>query len=122
MIETAYQHGGFSWQQEFHWKSVDDNLSGEKRRLFGAYAQAGMFFSEIFESFPEPLELAVRVARVDPDDNRSGDSEKEFTLGSNWFFNGHRNKLTLDLSRVIRREAPETDTSNRIRLQWDWSF
>ena len=122
MIETAYQHGGFSWQQEFHWKSVDDRLSGEKRRLFGGYAQAGIFLSDVFESFPEPLELAVRVARVDPDDGRSGDTEKEFTLGSNWFFNGHRNKLTLDLSRVIRRKAPETDTSNRIRLQWDWSF
>ena len=33
-----------------------------------------------------------------------------------------RNKLMLDLSHVIRREAPETDTSNRIRFQWDWSF
>ena len=122
MFETAYQHGGFSWQQEFHWKSVDDRLSGEKRSLSGGYAQAGMFFSEVFDSFPEPLELAVRIARVDPDDDRSGDTEEEFTLGSNWFFNGHRNKLTLDLSHVVRRQAPETDTSNRIRLQWDWSF
>jgi hypothetical protein len=52
----------------------------------------------------------------------SSDTEKEFTLATNWFFNGHRNKLTLDLSRVIRRLAPETDTTNRIRLQWDWSF
>jgi len=122
MVETAYQHRGFSWQQELHWKSVDDRLSGEKRRLFGGYAQAGMFFSEIYESFPEPLEFALRYARVDPDDDLSGDTEKEYTLASNWFFNGHRNKLTLDLSHVVRRQAPETDTSNRIRFQWDWSF
>lgn len=122
MIETAYQSGGFSWQQELHWKSVDDRLNGTKQRLFGGYAQAGMFFSEIYESFPEPLEFAIRYARVDPDSDRSGDTEKEFTLASNWFFNGHRNKLTLDLSHVIRRQAPETDTSNRIRFQWDWSF
>ena len=122
MFETAYQHGGFSWQQELHWKSIDDKLSGETRRLYGGYAQAGMFFSEVFESFPEPLELAIRYARVDPDNNRSGDTEKEYTLGSNWFFHGHRNKLTLDISHVVRRQAPETDTSNRVRLQWDWSF
>lgn len=56
------------------------------------------------------------------EDELPGGAEKEFTLGANWFFNGHRNKLTLDVSRMTRREAPETDTSNRARLQWDWSF
>lgn len=122
MIETAYHRGGFSWQQELHWKSVDDRFSGETRTLVGGYAQAGMFFSEVFDAFPEPLELAVRIARVDPDRALPRDTEKEFTLGLNWFFNGHRNKLTLDLSHVVRRQAPETDTSNRVRLQWDWSF
>jgi phosphate-selective porin len=122
MIETAYQHRGFSWQQELHWKNVDDAVTGEKTRLLGGYAQAGMFFSDVTDSFPEPLELAVRIAGVDPDRDRSGDYEREFTLGANWFFNEHRNKLTLDLSRVDRKLAPETDTSNRVRLQWDWSF
>ncbi len=122
MIETAYQHGGFSWQQELHWKDIDDELTGETRRLIGGYAQVGMFFSEIFDSFPEPLELAIRFARVDPNRDLTDDTEKEYTIGSNWFFNGHRNKLTLDLSHVVRRQAPETDTANRIRLQWDWSF
>ncbi|MDH3758690.1 MAG: porin, partial [Gammaproteobacteria bacterium] len=77
---------------------------------------------EWVESFPEALEFALRIARVDPDRGVSGDTEEEFTLGSNWFFNSHRNKLTLDVSRVVRLQAPETDTSNRVRLQWDWSF
>lgn len=122
MIETAYQHGGFSWQQELHWKNIEDGASGEKTRLVGAYAQAGMFFSEIIESFPKPLELAVRVARVDPDRDRDDNAEKEFTACATWFFDGHRNKLTLDISRVVRRLAPESDSSNRVRLQWDWSF
>jgi hypothetical protein len=122
MLETAYQHGGFSWQKEIHWKQIDDTASGRKTRLVGAYAQAGMFFSELHGGFPEPLELAVRVAGVDPDRDRSGASIREFTLGANWFFDGHRNKLTLDLSRIDRRLAPDTDRSGRIRLQWDWSF
>jgi hypothetical protein len=85
MLETAYQHGGFSWQQELHWKSIDDSLNGETRRLIGGYAQAGMFFSEIHASFPEPLELAIRFARVDPDRDLGDDTEKEYTLASNWF-------------------------------------
>jgi phosphate-selective porin OprO/OprP len=122
MFETSYKHGGFSWQQEMHWKTVDDTLGGETRDLIGGYAQAGMFFSEVFESFPEPMEMAIRFAIVDPNRALSNYSEKEFTLASNWFFNGHRNKLTLDLSRVIRREGSEPGGTSRIRLQWDWSF
>lgn len=122
MLETAYQHGGFSWQQEIHWKRIEDTEAGRKTRLIGAYAQAGMFFSELYDVFPEPLELALRVAGVDPDRGRSGASITEFTLGANWFFNGHRNKLSLDLSHIDRRDAPDTDRSNRVRLQWDWSF
>jgi phosphate-selective porin len=122
LFETAWQKGGFSWQQELHWKAIDDQVSGRKRRLVGGYAQAGMFFAELFTSFPQPLELAARYARVDPNDNLSDDLEKETTLVANWFFNGHRNKLSMDISRVVRRLAPETETDNRIRLQWDWSF
>lgn len=122
MIETAWQHGGFSWQQEIHWKQIEDTEAGGRTRLIGAYAQAGMFFSDLYGAFPDPLELAIRVAAVDPDRGRSGASEKELTLGANWFFKGHRNKLTLDLSRVDRRDAPDTNRSNRVRLQWDWSF
>jgi len=122
LFETAWQKGGFSWQQELHWKAIDDQVSGEKRRLVGGYAQAGMFFAELFTSFPQPLELAARYARVDPNDNLDGDVEKEATLVANWFFNGHRNKLSLDISRVTRRLAPETETDKRVRIQWDWSF
>lgn len=122
MVETAYHHGGFSWQQEVHWKTIDDRATGRTVRLLGAYAQAGMFFSAINDAFPEPLEFAARIATVDPDRDRDGVREDEVTLGANWYFNGHRNKLTLDISRVARRLAPETDSSNRVRLQWDLSF
>jgi phosphate-selective porin len=122
MFETAYHHGGFSWQQEMHWKSVEDTFGGETRKLIGGYAQAGMFFSDVFESFPEPLEFAIRYAQVDPNRALPGSSSKEITLASNWFFQEHRNKLTLDLSRVTLDQAPVTSNSNRVRLQWDWSF
>ena len=122
LFETAWQSHGFSWQQELHWKTIDDRVSKLKRKLSGGYAQTGMFFSEVWKQWPEPLELAIRLAHVDMDRSISGDYERENTLVANWFFNGHRNKLTADLSYVKRKMAPETDTNIRYRIQWDVSF
>ena len=81
-----------------------------------------MFFAELSDAFPEPLELAARIAAVDPNRDRAGVVDREFTVAANWYFNGHRNKLTLDLSHLDRRLANEKDSSERIRLQWDVSF
>ena len=122
MLETAYQAGGFSWQQEFHWKSIDDTADGSTRRLTGGYAQTGYFPHESWARIPQPLELALRFARVDPDRSLPGDFEREWTIAANWFFDGHRNKLTGDLSWIRRVMAPETDRDTRLRLQWEISF
>ena len=123
MFETAYMHRGFSWQQEYHWKTVDDTVTGTTTDLEGWYAQAGYFFHAVFPKFPKPLEIAFRVAEVDPNTAAIDDSENEWTLVLNWFFSGHRNKLTLDLSRLHDRdEEVGRRWENRIRLQWDVSF
>ena len=122
LFETAYQHGGYSWQQEFHWKRIDDRQTGRRSRLTGGYAQAGVFADAWFDAAPEPLEIALRYSRVDPDKTIVGDEEQEWTLAGNWFFNGHRNKLTLDLSYLTQVIEGVRETSNRIRFQWDVSF
>jgi len=122
MIETAWQHGGFSWQQEIHWKKVTDSVTRSEEKIVGGYAQAGMFFSEVWEGVPESLEFAFRFAQVDPDGGDSVGKERETTVGANWFFSGHRNKLTADISRVVRRDVADNQTETRVRLQWDVSF
>jgi phosphate-selective porin OprO/OprP len=122
LVETAYQSGGFSWQQELHWKTVKDTGAATTRRLLGGYAQAGYFLHERWASMPQPLELALRYARVDPDRSVPDSLEREWTMAANWFFKGHRNKLTADLSSVRRVFAPETDKQTRFRMQWDVSF
>ena len=71
---------------------------------------------------PRFLEFAVRYAYDDIDRDISGDREREYSLAANWFFDGHRNKLTSDISYINRRMAPETDTNVRFRIQWDVSF
>ena len=121
LFETALHFKGFSWQQEMHWKRIEDRSSGAIRRLSGGYAQVGVFPSAWIDA-PDPLEIALRVALVDVDESASGDVEKEFTLGANWFFSGHRNKLTLDFSHLEQNEGGLDEQTDRIRLQWDWSF
>jgi phosphate-selective porin len=123
VAETALQYRGFSWQQELHWKQVEDTSSGTITDLIGGYAQAGVFLNALSTEIPEALEMAIRFAEVDPNRDRADDHVWETTLGFNWFFSGHANKITLDLSRLHDRGAePGRQWETRLRLQWDVSF
>ena len=124
MLETAYQHRGFSWQQELHVKDVADRLDGgESRTLWGGYAQAGYFFHGIARWVPCPLECAARYALIDPDSDTGSDFQHEFTFALNWFIRGHRNKLTADVS-YLDFEDPTLGQADewRFRLQWELSL
>jgi phosphate-selective porin OprO/OprP len=123
LFETALHYQGFSWQQELHWKRVKDTDTGILKELTGFYCQAGLFPHTLIAEIPRPLELALRFAVVDPDRNQTHDRQTEYTLGCNWFFNGHRNKLTLDLSQLQDQADPAGHGRvNRLRLQWDISI
>lgn len=132
VAEFAYKYQGFSTQNEFHWKSITDKsmaygMSGRESDLYGLYSQAGYFFNEIWESFPEPLELAARYAWVrEPNEmTRNIDNQRqEFTVAANWFMAGHNNKITLDYSYLTLDDdvLGQDKSTSRIRLQWDISF
>jgi hypothetical protein len=121
--ESAFMYRGFSFQQEWHWKEITDNETGVVTTLEGAYAQAGLFPWSLWKALPRPLELAVRWARVDPNRSAPDDARHEVTVGANWFFHGHDNKLTADVSRLeLDRDDGPTLRDHRFRLQWDISF
>jgi phosphate-selective porin len=123
VVETAYQYRGFSLQQEYHRKTVDDTETNAITDLEGGYLQVGYFFHSVFDGFPKPLETAVRYARVDPNTAVTDDLRRELSLVFNWFFHGHRNKLSLDLSRLAdQARMPGERWENRVRIQWDVSF
>lgn len=132
VAEFAFKYQGFSTQNEFHWKRITDRslmtaAPGRVNELYGLYAQVGYFFHEAFPSFPEPLELAFRYAWLrEPNEMaRANDNERqEFTIGANWFFEGHNNKLTLDVSVLTLDDSVMAvdETAHRVRLQWDISF
>ncbi len=127
LAELAFKRRGFSLLSEYHEKRIEDLFATDpdaaRTRLEGGYLQAGYFFHEILSKVPEELELAARWAFVDPDASRSDDRRHELTLAVNWFFAGHRNKLTLDASRLSLEVPGGAELAeNRIRLQWDVSF
>ena len=120
--ETAFKYRGFAWQQEFHWKQVTDHVNETTRTLIGTYFQAGYFFHYLWEAFPRPLELAGQVALFNPDTDLGNDLLTEYSFAANWFFNGHLNKLTADITYFNFDFAGQEDQSQwRFRVQWDVS-
>ncbi len=128
MEEFAFKWRGLSIQHEYHWKEVRDKnlnsgVAGYKTNLMGSYAQIGYFPHYLIPVIPKPLEIAFRFAFVDPNQSAKNDKLKAYTTAINWFFAGHRNKLTLDgtwftLDQPVGKDLNE----QQVRLQWDVSF
>ena len=128
MEEFAFKWRGLSIQHEYHWKQVKDNsysegMPGHKTNLMGSYSQIGYFPHYLISAVPKPLEVAFRYAFVDPNISAPNDRRQEYTTAINWFFAGHKNKLTLDGSWLtLSQPAGQNQHEQRIRLQWDVSF
>jgi phosphate-selective porin len=121
--DALFKWRGFSFQNEYHWKRVHNNVGALDTYMNGGYVQAGFFPAALVASLPEPLEFAVRYAYVDPDHSVGGDLRQAITAGLNWFFDGHANKLTLDVSHFAQNQpAGRTRREEQVRLQWDVSF
>jgi len=125
--EFAFKYRGFSIQQEWHRKFITDRVLNTESDLTGFYIQSGYFFHNLIDAVPAPLELAARYAYVSEPNKalRSVQNEREeFTLGANWFFSGHSNKVTVDFSRLTLDDGllGSNHSDNRFRVQWDVSY
>jgi phosphate-selective porin len=123
LIETALMYKGFSWQQEFHWKEINNKKNNQITILLGNYIQLGYFFHYLWDDFPKPLEVAFRYAKYNPDRDVKNISRNEYSLDVNWFFKNHLNKLTAEISYLdLQRSSEDTIDDFRFRLQWDVSI
>ena len=123
MIETAGMYKGFSWQQELHWKQINDLINTQITTLTGNLVQFGYFPHYAWSKFPKPLEMYTRYAFYIPNLELNDELRQEFTFGFNWFINGHRNKFTIETSYLENTQDTEFQHSGfRYRLQWDISF
>ncbi|WP_394220929.1 porin [Alteromonas gracilis] len=124
VIDGAYFYKGFNAQAEYHEKEiVNTRVENTETTLRGYYAQAGYFLSESISWWPEPLEVAVRYATYYPNTSEKDDNFYEKTLAFNYFFNGHDNKITAEISKVhLEQFGIEVADSIIYSLQWDVSF
>ncbi len=127
MQEFAFKWRGLAIQEEFHWKTIEDRVFDTKSHLRGSYAQIGYFFHDLFPIVPKPLEFAFRYAFVEEPnetDISKENTREEYTAALNWFFAGHNNKLTLDVSHLTLEDTvlDQTVDDQRVRFQWDVSF
>ncbi len=122
-FETAFKYKGFSWQSELHRKQIIDKLNdGNSTILNGFYLQGGYLFNETFNWWPKPMEMALRYSNYHPDTINS-DQQEEVTMALNWFFKGHKNKLTMEISRFDYEQLnTEIGEKWRFRIQWDISL
>lgn len=123
-IETAFMYKGFSWQSEMHTKVIIDKLNNDHAdHLHGYYLQAGYFFHQLVEWWPQPLEVAARNAGYFPNREADQTKKRETSLAFNWFFNGHKNKLTAETSYFNYDKTGGIPADEwRFRLQWDISL
>jgi phosphate-selective porin len=123
MEESALMYKGFSWQQEFHWKEINDKVNKKITTLIGNYVQFGYFLHHLISAVPKPLEIAVRHSIYYPDRTQKNYYEREFSLVGNWFFKEHLNKLSIEISHLdFQRDIDNMVDGTRFRVQWDVSI
>jgi hypothetical protein len=115
---------GLSWQSEYHFKDIIDRLDNNTTTpLRGYYGQIGYFVHQAIEWWPRPLEIAFRHANYYPNFNDKSTRGRENSLAANWFFNGHKNKLTAETSYFKYDGIGEFPADEwRFRIQWDISL
>ena len=115
---------GFSWQSEWHTKEIIDKYNNDEMTVMkGYYVQAGYFLHNVFEWWPKKLEMAGRHAAYRPDNSIRQNRQEESTLAFNWFFKGHKNKLTSEVSYFsFEDKTLPLEQGWRFRIQWDISL
>lgn len=123
MQESALKYKGLSWQQEFHWKQINDEINIETTEMIGGLFQLGYILNHSFESISDRFEVYGRYAFYQPDLSDDFRQNDEYTFGLNYFVDGHHNKFTLEASFLESSFAENENSSGmRYQLQWDVSF
>ena len=133
-LEQGFAEFRLKWRglyakHESHLKRVIDRdvveaAPGRITRLRGGLSQIGYFPHHAWALVPQPLELAARYAFVDPARTVPWNLQTETSGVINWFFFGHYNKASIEVSRLTVADptALATRVEFRFRMQWDVSF
>lgn len=111
--DVAFKFKGFSFFGAFHDSSNDRTILSDFDDG-GFVAQAGYFV------IPRKLEIAARLAEIDPNDARDNDEQEERGIALSYFFNKHAHKIQADY-RQLENVATGT-TNDELRLQYQIIF
>jgi len=120
-MELQLKYKGFSLSSENHVKSIEDNMTSEHSLIYGGFVMVGFFPGEFIGFIPDPLEIVFRYSLVS-NDALFTENMHEYGVALNWYFSGHRNKLTTDVCYLENDDFDASDDHLRFRLQWDISF
>jgi hypothetical protein len=139
-VDGALKYKGFFLLSEGVLRNLREPGLRSTANAIGYFVQGGYFF------IPKRLEMAARYAWLDREFNRDKDvlrilagegtrmrtlgSDEEITLGLNYYFNGHKNKMQFDVSRLDQGFLPTSARSPvnddketwRFRLQYQLAF
>jgi hypothetical protein len=113
---------GFLSERQVHLTGIDDRFRGTTRRLRGGHFQVGYFFHEWWERVPPSLEIAGRVSLVEPETLTGSGLQDEWTLGANWFFRRHGNRIAADVSYIGIDHPDSVEYAMRFQVRWDIAF
>lgn len=110
-VDGAARWRGFFVQGEAHYADWNRTGGGDPT-AFGWFAQLGRTI------LPGELDVAVRFARVDRNDDANGDaSAREYLLAVGYFLHGHDAKIQLDFGYVDDRGGDPSDDREEWRLR-----
>ncbi|MCF6149463.1 MAG: porin [Candidatus Kuenenia sp.] len=115
-IDCGLVYKGISWNNEYYFMSRDLESGGESLESEGFHTQLGYFI------LPKKLELAGRYAMIDPDDDISNDTQREYTVGVNYYFRGHRSKVQTDFGHFVTEGEEEDENENKLRVLYQIMF
>ncbi|MBN8219834.1 MAG: hypothetical protein J0L53_02870 [Spirochaetes bacterium] len=125
-IRSIYK--GLYFKHEAHVKRITDQGTAttpwpREAEMWGGLVQLGYFPHNAWDAIPSELEVAGRMAFVDPNINIAGNDQYEYTGILNWFANGHSNKISFEVTHhVLQNPAGGYASEQRYRSQWEFSF
>ncbi|WP_394176715.1 porin [Thalassotalea litorea] len=122
MLHGKFHFNGLSLQGEYHQKDVIDNIVSHTTSMRGYYLQAGLILAGWWDTIPPEFEITGRFSDLTPDTANSSYGQSEWLLGMNWYFFGHRNKVTTDFGQFSIDERDRSYDDTRFRVQYDLSF
>ncbi|OHB68158.1 MAG: hypothetical protein A2W17_01145 [Planctomycetes bacterium RBG_16_41_13] len=116
VVDCGLAYKGLSWNNEYYIMTRDPESGGSSKDSAGFYTQLGYFV------LPKKLELAGRYSMIDPDDDVSNDTQREYTFGVNYYLRGHRSKVQVDFGHFVTEGEEEDENENKIRVQYQIMF